>query len=159
MLTGEFISKTLLILLLLLGIFIISYGISAWKEKKGSSILMALSLLILSGILSLGFNATPLLATAEYSKFSTRGRSELKLQPDGIPKEQSSGLEYDYITEYSYGIFESLNLFVPRIQGGGSSENLGKDHGVYDFLRAWSFKDRPKPYFNFNGVKVYLSLK
>ena len=123
-------------LLLLLGIFIISYGINALKEKKGSSIIMALSLLILSGILSLGFNATPLLATAEYSKFSTRGSSELKLQPDGTPKEQSSGLEYDYITEYSYGIFESLNLFIPRIQGGGSSENLGKDHGVYDFLRA-----------------------
>ena len=123
-------------LLLLLGIFIISYGISAWKEKKGSSIIIALSILILSGILSLGFNATPLLATAEYSKFSTRGSSELKLQPDGTPKEQSSGLEYDYITEYSYGIFESLNLIVPRIQGGGSSENLGKDHGVYDFLKA-----------------------
>ena len=123
-------------LLLLLGIFIISYGISAWKEKKVSSIITALSLLILSGILSLGFNATPLLATAEYSKFSTRGSSELKLQPDGTPKEQSSGLEYEYITEYSYGIFESLNLFVPRIQGGGSSENLGKEHGVYDFLKA-----------------------
>ena len=60
------------------------------RKKKVSSIIKALSLLILSGILSLGFNATPLLATAEYSKFSTRGRSELKLQPDGIPKEQSS---------------------------------------------------------------------
>lgn len=106
------------------------------RKKKVSSIITALSLLILSGILSLGFNATPLLATAEYSKFSTRGSSELKLQPNGTPKEQSSGLEYDYITEYSYGIFESLNLFVPRIQGGGSSENLGKEHGVYDFLKA-----------------------
>lgn len=123
-------------LLLLMGVFVIVHGINAWKEKKVTSFITSISLLFLAGILSLGFNATPLLATAEYTKYSTRGESELKLQPDGGPKEQSSGLEYDYITEYSYGIFESLNLIVPRIQGGGSSENLGKDHGVYDFLRT-----------------------
>ena len=45
-----------------------------------------------------------------------------------------------------------------------NSNNLEISYGippeeVYDFVRAWSFKDRPKPYFNFNGVKVYLSLK
>ena len=60
--------------------------------------------------------------------------SELKLNVDGSPKEQSTGLDYNYITEYSYGIFESLSLIVPRIQGGGSSEDLGTDHGIYDFL-------------------------
>ena len=123
-------------LLLLMGVFVIVFGIQAWKEKKGKSFLEVLGVLLISGILSLGFNATPLLATAEYTSFSTRGSSELKLQADGTPKEQSSGLDYDYITEYSYGIFESLNLIAPRIQGGGSSENLGEDHGVYDFLRT-----------------------
>ena len=123
-------------LLLLMGIFVIVFGIQAWKEKKVKSYLGALGVLLISGILSLGFNATPLLATAEYTSFSTRGSSELKLQADGTPKEQSSGLDYDYITEYSYGIFESFNLISPRIQGGGSSENLGEDHGVYDFLRT-----------------------
>ena len=123
-------------LLLLMGVFVIVFWIQAWKEKKGKSFLEVLGVLLISGILSLGFNATPLLATAEYTSFSTRGSSELKLQADGTPKEQSSGLDYDYITEYSYGIFESLNLIAPRIQGGGSSENLGEDHGVYDFLRT-----------------------
>lgn len=29
---------------------------------------------------------------------------------------------------------------------------------VYDFVRAWSFKDRPKPYFKLNDIKIYLSL-
>ncbi len=123
-------------LLLLMGVFVIVFGIQAWREKKGKSFLGSLGVLFISGILSLGLNATPLLATAEYTSFSTRGSSELKLQADGTPKEQSSGLDYDYITEYSYGIFESLNLIAPRIQGGGSSENLGKDHGVYNFLRT-----------------------
>lgn len=123
-------------LLILMGIFVIVFGIQALKENRVKIFASSIGLLFLSGILSLGFNATPLLTTAEYTKFSTRGSSELKLNPDGSPKEQSTGLEYDYITEYSYGIFESLNLIVPRVQGGGSSEDLGQDHGVYDFLRS-----------------------
>ena len=121
-------------LLLLIGVFVLVWAIQSFKSKEISSFFRALALLTISGFLALGFNATPLLATAEYADFSTRGKSELKLNPDGSPKEQSTGLDYDYITEYSYGIFESLNLIVPRIQGGGSSEDLGEQHGVYDFL-------------------------
>ena len=121
-------------LLMLMGIFVLFYGYYAIKQRHGKSFLMSLLALTASGLIALGFNATPLLATAEYADFSTRGPSELKFNVDGSPKEQSTGLDYNYITEYSYGIFESLNLIVPRIQGGGSSEDLGTDHGVYDFL-------------------------
>lgn len=121
-------------LLLLIGVFMIVWGFKALKENHWRQFLASLGLLFLSGIVSLGFNATPLLATAEYAKFSTRGESELRLDADGTPKTQTDGLDFDYITEYSYGIFESLNLIAPRIQGGGSSEDLGEEHGVYDFL-------------------------
>ena len=121
-------------LLLLIGVFVLIWGLNAFKEKQFLIYLRTVGLLITAGILALGLNATPLLATAEYAKFSTRGASELKLEANGDPKEQSTGLDYDYITEYSYGIFESLNLIAPRIQGGGSSEDLGERHGVYDFL-------------------------
>ena len=121
-------------LLFLVGIFVFVWGVQAFKQKQISDYLRSLALLIVSGILALGFNATPLLATAEYAKSSTRGASELNFRANGSPKEQSSGLDYNYITEYSYGIFESLNLIIPRIQGGGSSEDLGEKHGVYEFL-------------------------
>ena len=121
-------------LIMLMGIFVLFYGYYAIKQRHGKSFLMSLLALTASGLIAMGFNATPLLATAEYADFSTRGPSELKLNMDGSPKEQSTGLDYNYITEYSYGIFESLNLIVPRIQGGGSSEDLGTDHGIYDFL-------------------------
>jgi hypothetical protein len=123
-------------LLLLMSVFIIVFAIQSIKDKKIRSFIRPFFLLLISGVLAVGFNSTPILATLEYSDFSTRGESELKLNSDGSPKEQSSGLDYNYITEYSYGIFESLNLIAPRIQGGGSSENLGKKHGVYDFLRG-----------------------
>ena len=121
-------------LLMLLGVLVLVYGYHSLKNKQTKSFLQSLGALIASGILALGFNATPLLATAEYTDFSTRGKSELKQNADGSPKEQSTGLDFDYITEYSYGIFESLNLIAPRVQGGGSSEDLGTKHGVYDFL-------------------------
>ena len=121
-------------LLFLVGIFAFVWGVQAFKQKQISDYLRSLALLIVSGILALGFNATPLLATAEYAKLSTRGASELNFRANGSPKEQSSGLDYNYITEYSYGIFESLNLIIPRIQGGGSSEDLGEKHGVFEFL-------------------------
>lgn len=121
-------------LLMLLGLLVLVYGYHSLKNKQTKSFLQSLGALIASGILALGFNATPLLATAEYTDFSSRGKSELKQNADGSPKEQSTGLDFDYITEYSYGIFESLNLIAPRVQGGGFSEDLGTKHGVYDFL-------------------------
>jgi hypothetical protein len=123
-------------LLFFMGILSLVWAIEALKKKELKFYLQSVVILVFSGILALGFNATPLLATAEYTKFSTRGPSELMLDPEGAPKEQTEGLTYAYITEYSYGIFESLNLIAPRIQGGGSSEDLGEDHGVYDFLIA-----------------------
>lgn len=121
-------------MLLLLALYVGVELYVAFKQKQLKHFSSRLALLLCAGLLAIGFNATPLLATAEYTKFSTRGASELKMNPDGSPKEQSTGLDYDYITEYSYGIFESLNLLAPRIQGGGSREDLGTDSDIYKFL-------------------------
>ena len=59
-------------LLILMGIFVIVFGIQALKENRVKIFASSIGLIFLSGILSLGFNATPLLTTAEYTKFSTR---------------------------------------------------------------------------------------
>ena len=121
-------------LIFILIIFGLVYFVEAFKNKELKSIFKSLSLFFLSGVIAIGLNATPLLATSEYSEFSTRSGSELNFNLDGSPKDFSSGLDYNYITEYSYGIFESLNLIIPRIMGGGSRENLGTNSNIYDFL-------------------------
>ena len=121
-------------MLLLMLVFVIVYGIQALKRKTLKTFIHQFFLLVLVGIMALGLNAPPLLATMEYTDFSTRGKTELKLNPDGSLKENTGGLSKDYITQFSYGIFESLNLLVPRIQGGGSSENLGEGSEIYNFL-------------------------
>ena len=122
-------------MLLLILVFVASIAWDHFQKKTYKQFFIPTLWLVLAGIFSLGLNATPLLATAEYAKFSTRGKSELKLTADGRPKtEISTGLAYDYITEYSYGIFESFNIIAPRIQGGGSREDIGEDSELYTFL-------------------------
>ena len=121
-------------LLLFLGVLGLVYALAAFRNKQLPSFLTQMGLFVTAGLLALGLNATPLLATAEYSEFSTRGSSELRQNADGTPKVTTEGLDYEYITQYSYGIFESFSLLFPRIQGGGSRENLGTDSPFYSFL-------------------------
>lgn len=95
-----------------------------------------MGLLVLAAILALGMNASSLLATKEYTSHSTRGKSELTITSEGKKKEQHAGLSKSYITEYSYGVLETLNLFIPRFIGGANNENLGKESHTYAFLAS-----------------------
>src|SRR5690606_28294863 len=91
------------------------YLYDAYKKKELPQFLKTVGILFGAVILGIVVNATNIMATQEYVKWSTRGQSELTINPDGSPKEASTGLDKDYITQYSYGITESLNLFVPRL--------------------------------------------
>ncbi|MCF6296058.1 MAG: YfhO family protein [Flavobacteriaceae bacterium] len=122
----------LMLLVLVLGV---AYLIDAYKKKILPHFFKSVGILVAAVILSIGLNATNILATQEYVKESTRGKSELTINADGSPKEITSGLDKAYITEYSYGFLESFNLFIPRFLGGGSYENVGKDSYTYDALR------------------------
>lgn len=121
----------LLLLVLCLGVV---YLLQAIKDKTLLPFFKAIGVSAAAVILALGMNATNILATQEYAKESTRGKSELTLTKDGIPRNGSSGLDYEYITEYSYGKLESFNLLVPRLMGGGTSESLPKDSHVVEYL-------------------------
>ena len=121
----------LLILILIIALF---YSYQFIKSKEYKPLLTAFGIFAVAGIFAIGSNATNLLATAEYADFSMRGKSELSFNPDGSKNETTSAMDYDYITEYSYGIAESLNLIAPRLFGGGNSEKLGKESNVFEFI-------------------------
>lgn len=121
----------LMLLVIVLGVV---YLIDAFKNKTMTEFLKSVGILIVAVILSIGLNATNILATQDYVKESTRGKSELTINPDGSPKIVSSGLDKDYITEYSYGFLETFNLFIPRFMGGGSYEDVGKESASYDYF-------------------------
>ncbi|MCW5520511.1 hypothetical protein J1N09_11710 [Aureitalea sp. L0-47] len=121
----------LLLLVLCLGV---AYLIDAYRKKKLPHFFKSVAIMMAGVLIAVGLNATNILATKEYADTSTRGNSELTINPDGSPKEGSGGLSYEYITEYSYGKLESFNLFIPRFMGGGSSEPLPEDGNTLDEL-------------------------
>ncbi|WP_109438464.1 YfhO family protein [Aquimarina sp. AU119] len=120
----------LFLLVLVLGI---SYLIDAYKKKEIPDYFKSLGVMVLAVLFSLLLNATSLLATKEYTQFSTRGDTGITIQANGKEK-KGTGLDFDYITQYSYGRLESFNLFIPRFMGGTSTENLGTDSNVYEEL-------------------------
>jgi len=107
------------------------------KEKDRIHLIKSSLTLFVALLFALLMNASNLLTTIEYSGESTRGNaSSLTVSPDGsINKEDSNGLNREYITQWSYGVFESINLFIPKIMGGGSSEELKQDSEFFKFLR------------------------
>ena len=110
--------------------------IEAVKKKKITQF-TSQSLIIITGmLLAVGVNSTRLMATKEYSDFSTRGNTALTINSDGTPKEVTSGLSKDYITQFSYGISETFNLLVPRYMGGGTVERLDKNSNTYKYVSS-----------------------
>ena len=117
--------------LLILGIV---EAVNAIKEKILPVFIKQAAVIIAAVILGVGANASRLMAMKEYAEFSTRGKSELTINPDGTEKEATKGLDKAYITQYSYAKLETFNLFVPRFMGGGTVEELGKNSSFYQVI-------------------------
>jgi len=109
----------------------IVYLVKAIQKDQLTNFLKGVGLAFAAAILGLSLNASSLLATKEYTEFSTRGKPTVSINPNGEEKKQTSSLEYDYITEYSYGITESFNLLVPRFKGGSTTEKLNEDSETF----------------------------
>lgn len=120
----------LLLLVLVLGLV---YLYDAFKKKELPHFFKAVGIMVAAVILAIGTNATNLLATKEYADFSTRGDTGLTITPEGTA-DKAAGLDYQYITEYSYGILETFNLFIPRFMGGSSAEDVGMKSNIYSEL-------------------------
>jgi len=67
--------------------------------------------------------------TMEYGKYTTRGGSEITIQPPGqeVENDKTGGLDRSYITGWSYGVDETWNLLIPNAKGGASAAMLGND--------------------------------
>jgi len=122
----------LLLLVLILGI---AYLVDAVKKQQLPEFFKSVGVLSVAAILAVGLNATNVMATKEYAAESTRGKSELTINPDDSPKQVTTGLDRDFITQYSYGKLETFNLFIPRFMGGGNGEDVGRDSNTYEAYR------------------------
>ena len=96
----------------------IAYGVKAFQEKALANYFKRTGILVVAGLLGVCINLSNLYHTYEYSKESMRGKSELV--KENSANQTDSGLERDYITQWSYGIGETFSLLVPNVKGGAS---------------------------------------
>ncbi|MGM5630863.1 YfhO family protein [Apibacter raozihei] len=121
-------------LFMALAIFGIIQLIQTIQTKTFKSFGISTGLLLSAFIFSLGMNSSRLLSTYEYSKETTRGKSELTINKDNTSN-TNHGLDTDYITHWSYGILETVNLFIPNFMGGGNNEKSFKPEHLQPALQ------------------------
>jgi len=117
------------IMILILGV---TYFVFAIKEKTIPHFIKTSALLLIAALLAVGTNYSGLATTMEYGKYSTRSQSELT-DKNG---EQTSGLDRDYILDYSYDVAEAFSAFIPRFKGGGNAEPVGEKSHVYQLMKG-----------------------
>ena len=100
--------------------FVGAYFEKAWRTKTLPQFFKASAVLIVAALVGIAANVSNLYHTYAYSKETMRGKSEL-VQTSDAAKQTSSGLDRDYITQWSYGIDETLTLLVPNFKGGASA--------------------------------------
>lgn len=116
-----------------LGMVLVAVGVfELVKAIKENSIpnfgKRTLGLMLVYG-LAIGLNYGNVKGTLDYAKFTTRGGSELTINSDGTPKENTEvqeGLDTEYITAWSYGVGETFSLIVPNFKGG-ATQGIGSN--------------------------------
>ena len=104
--------------------------VDAIKKKTLPSFLKTLGILVVAALIAFSVNFAPLYSTWEYGKESTRGKSELT-KAGGT---NETGLDKEYITQWSYGIDESLTFLIPNFRGGATAP-FSKDSETVKILR------------------------
>ena len=97
---------------------VIAWLVEAVQQKQMARFLKATAVCVVGATIGLCINLSNLYHTWEYSKESMRGKSELVKQNSA--NQTSSGLDRDYITQWSYGIDETWTLLIPNTKGGAS---------------------------------------
>lgn len=121
-------------------------GFAVWqffkaiKEKAFGKFVRTSVAVLVAGLLGIAANTNHLWPTYEYGQHTMRGGSELSVGADkGADKAQAgqktrSGLDLEYATQWSYGIEETPNIFIPDFNGGASSGALTNSSETYKIL-------------------------
>ena len=122
-------------------LFIILFMVIAWlveavRKNQIRHFLKASGVCIVGALIGVCLNLSNLYHTWQYSQESMRGKSELVKKNSA--NQTSSGLERDYITQWSYGIGETWTLLVPNTKGGASvplaMNKTAMDHADNQFV-------------------------
>jgi hypothetical protein len=119
------ITYYLLMIVLLLGLVKL---MEAAKQGQLPHFAKATGMLVVGAVIAIGPNISALWTTADYGAETMRGKSELSTQ------QESTGLEKEYATRWSYGVGETFTILIPNFMGGASSASLDEKSNVYEAL-------------------------
>ena len=104
--------------LFVIAAMVIAYGVDAVRRGQWRGFLRATGVCAAGALIGVLLNLSNLYHTWQYAQESMRGKSELVKK--NVTNQTSSGLDRDYITQWSYGIDETWTLLVPNAKGGAS---------------------------------------
>lgn len=107
--------------ILILGIGIVIF-IQSIRNKEFKKFFIATGGVAVAYLLAIIINYGNISLTNDYSKHTIRGGNDITTNPDGSSNSvnSTSGLDRDYVTQWSYGIGESFTLISPYVKGGGT---------------------------------------
>ena len=114
-------------LILFMFIYVAFEWFARFKQKQYKDILKGFAVFAIAGILAVGVNVSNLWNTYDYAKSTIRGPSELTTDKQAGTKNQTSGLDKDYATQWSLGKAETLTLMIPGFKGRSSSLAIGEN--------------------------------
>lgn len=119
---------------------VIAFLVDAIRKQQLKAFAKAVGVCAAGALIGICINLSTLYHTWEYSKESMRGKSEL-VKKDAA-KQTDSGLDCDYITQWSYGIDETWTLLVPNAKGGASvplaMNETAMNHADNNFIDIYS---------------------
>lgn len=112
-------------LFLALGFLFLSELIRTIQKKTPvKHFLISSGIIAASCLIGVGMNSQRIMANSEYIKETVRGKQILTNESSTSGK---SGMDKESMLMWSYGQLETLNLFIPRLMGGGTQEPEGKE--------------------------------
>jgi hypothetical protein len=122
---------------ILLGIVALGESIRLVIEKKLVELAKVAGVLTLGVALAILPTISNLTTTYEYSKYTTRGATDLTIEPDGKKKDVSTqkGLNKEYILEYNYSPGEFLSVAIPNAKGG-KDDYIGNNESAMESLES-----------------------
>lgn len=134
--------------IILLGIYGIVKLIYAIKEKAIISFGKSVLYLLAGVVVAVGMNFSRLYTSWEYSKETIRGPSELTSNNEN----KTSGLDKDYVVQWSYGIGETMTLMIPNFKGGSTLTNPGENSESYKTMQQKGVQNVRQ---NIRGISMY----
>ncbi|MFN3917814.1 MAG: YfhO family protein [Flavobacteriales bacterium] len=124
----------------------------ALRSKKLLDFMKRTAVLVVAVLLAVTANYGGIKGTLDYTPQTTRGKSDLTLTMRGESStNKTSGLDRDYITQWSYGTGETYTLLVPNAKGGGS----GSLAGSKEFFESDVATPALKQFARENGLNTY----